>query len=65
MQSAWKSALLVLLLALPVSAQGKVIALKAARLFDGTSDRVITNAVVIVDGSRIQSVGGAIPAGAD
>ncbi len=57
-----KSALLVLWLALP--AFGQPIALKAARLFDGTSDRMITNAVVVIDGARIQSVGGAIPAGA-
>src|SRR5688572_1569262 len=60
-----KSALLVLLLALPASAQGKVIALKAARLFDGASDRVVTNAVVVVEGSRIKSIGGSIPAGAE
>ena len=63
-----KSALLVLLLsAMPAPTQSlnaQPIALKAARLFDGTSDRVITNAVVIVEGSRIQSIGGAIPANA-
>ena len=39
MKSAPKSALLVLCFALPAFAQ-QVIALKAARLFDGTSDRV-------------------------
>jgi imidazolonepropionase-like amidohydrolase len=55
---------LSLCLAVPAFAQ-QVIALKAARLFDGTSDRVITNAVVVIDGTRIQSVGGAIPAGAE
>ncbi|HEX2122387.1 MAG TPA: amidohydrolase family protein, partial [Thermoanaerobaculia bacterium] len=43
----------------------RVVALKAARLFDGTSDRVVTNAVVVVEGSRIRSVGGPIPAGAE
>ena len=42
-----------------------VVALKAARLFDGASDRVTTNAVVIVEGSRIKSIGGPIPAGAE
>ncbi|HYH09902.1 MAG TPA: amidohydrolase family protein [Thermoanaerobaculia bacterium] len=47
------------------SAQDRVIALKAARLFDGTSDQVVQNAVVIVQGSRIQSVGGAIPKNAE
>jgi imidazolonepropionase-like amidohydrolase len=41
-----------------------VIALKAARMFDGRSDRTIENAVVIVEGSRIREVGSslAIPA---
>lgn len=43
----------------------RTIALKAARVFDGTSDRVVPNAVVVVEGSRIKSVGGAIPAGAE
>lgn len=43
----------------------KVVVLKAARLFDGTTERVISNAVVVVDGGRIQSVGGAVPAGAE
>jgi imidazolonepropionase-like amidohydrolase len=42
-----------------------VTALKAARLFDGTSDTVVTNGVVIIEGNRIKSVGGAIPAGAE
>ena len=63
MKSAPKSALLVLCFALPAFAQ-QVIALKAARLFDGTSDRVTANAVVVIDGTRIQSVGGSIPANA-
>ena len=40
------------------------IALKAARLFDGTSDSVRQDAVVVVEGSRIRSVGGAVPPGA-
>jgi imidazolonepropionase-like amidohydrolase len=42
-----------------------VIALKAARMFDGTSDSVVANAVVIIEGNRIKSIGGAIPAGAE
>ena len=63
MKSAPKSALLVLCFALPAFAQ-QVIALKAARLFDGTSDRVTANAVVVIDGTRIQSAGGSIPANA-
>jgi imidazolonepropionase-like amidohydrolase len=42
-----------------------VMALKAARLFDGTSDRIVTNAVVLVQGTRITAIGGAIPPGAE
>jgi predicted amidohydrolase YtcJ len=34
-----------------------VTALKAARVFDGRSDRMIENGVVIVEGSRIREVG--------
>ena len=49
----------------PAPKPPKVIALKAARLFDGTSDTVVTNGVVIIEGNRIKSVGGAIPAGAE
>ena len=40
------------------------IVLKAARLFDGTSDTVTRNATVVIQGHRIASIGGAIPAGA-
>jgi imidazolonepropionase-like amidohydrolase len=42
-----------------------VVAIKAARLFDGTSDSVTNNAVVIVEGTKIKAIGGAIPAGAE
>src|SRR5881394_3283342 len=42
----------------------KTIALKAARLFDGTSDTVVNNATVVVTGNRIVGVNGAVPAGA-
>ena len=49
----------------PAPKPPKVIALKAARLFDGTSDSVVANGVVIIEGNRIKSVGGAIPAGAE
>ena len=48
-----------------VLAQPKPIAIKAARLFDGTSDSIRRDAVVVVEGNRIMSVGGAIPANAD
>ncbi len=53
---------LTLGLTLPVTAQ--IIALKAARLFDGKSDRLLPNAVVLVEGTLIKAVGSnlAIPA---
>jgi imidazolonepropionase-like amidohydrolase len=45
-------------------AQQKTIALKAAHLFDGTSDTLVDNAVVVVAGNRIAGVNVPIPAGA-
>src|SRR5215510_9699071 len=53
----------------PQSPEGRgIVALKAARLIDGTGAQVITNAVVIVTDNRITAVGNArsvqIPAGA-
>src|SRR6188474_1943012 len=59
---------LLLCLAIPALAQQPtphVVALKAARLFDGTSNDIVRNAVVIVDGTRIKAIGGPIPAGAE
>jgi imidazolonepropionase-like amidohydrolase len=58
--------------ALPLVAQAAepaavpVTALKAARIFDGTSDAVKANGVVLVQGGKIQAAGSglAIPAGA-
>jgi len=38
-----------------------VTVLKAARLFDGRSDRVIENGVVIIEDSRIRDVGSNLP----
>lgn len=45
----------------------KPIALKAAHIFDGTSDNMLSNGVVIVDGNRIIAAGSgiAIPANAE
>jgi imidazolonepropionase-like amidohydrolase len=65
-------ALAFLLLPALVAAQGNpgasppLTVLKAARLFDGRSDTVVTNGVVIVEGDRIKAAGSglAIPAGA-
>ena len=39
-----------------------VTVLKAARMFDGRSDTTVTNAVVVVQGSRILAAGSGIPA---
>lgn len=35
----------------------RVVALKAARMFDGRSDRTVANAVVIIEGTRIREAG--------
>ncbi len=43
----------------------KTIVLKAARLFDGTSDSVTRNATIVIQGNRITSIGGTVPAGAE
>lgn len=52
--------------AAPAAPTAPVIALKAARLFDGRSDQWVRNGVVVVAGGKIQAVGAgaAIPAGA-
>lgn len=42
---------------LPALAMAQPVAIKAARLFDGTSDNVIRNAVVVIDGKRITAAG--------
>jgi imidazolonepropionase-like amidohydrolase len=42
----------------------KTVVLKAARMFDGRSDRLVSPAVVVVEGGRITAVGGSAPAGA-
>ncbi len=46
------------------SAQSTVTVLKAARLFDATSDRLVQPGIVVVTGKQIQAVGGAVPANA-
>src|SRR5438093_763214 len=55
-----------LLLAVPAAfaQQPQTIVLKAARMFDGTSDTVSRNAVIVVEGNKIKSIGGETPAGA-
>ena len=41
-----------------------VTVLKAARIFDATSDSVKTGGVIVVENGRIKAIGGAVPAGA-
>jgi imidazolonepropionase-like amidohydrolase len=58
--------LIALALAAPLSAQEaareapKVTALRAARLFDGSSEKLVTDAVVLVEGDTIKAVGSAL-----
>lgn len=52
------------LLATCMWGQTNTYVLKAARLFDGKGDKLITPALVVVAGGKIQSVGGSAPAGA-
>lgn len=55
----------------PASSQNqpspKTVAIKAARLFDGVTDKLITSPVVVVEAGRIKAVGAnlAVPAGAE
>jgi len=43
----------------------KTIVLKAARMFDGRSDRIVAPGLVVVEDGRITAVGGGAPAGAE
>jgi imidazolonepropionase-like amidohydrolase len=57
------SGVLVIFLSLGIAAQGaeQVIVLKAARLFDGKSNALVQNAVVIVQGDKIVDAGNNLP----
>ncbi len=57
------SCVLVILLCLGIAAQAadQTIALKAARLFDGKSNALVQNAVVIVQGDKIVDAGSNLP----
>src|SRR5690348_395139 len=62
-----KRAALLILFALPLFAQTtQPIVIRAARMFDGTSDSVTSPGIVVVAGNRITAAGAnaAIPAGA-
>ena len=41
------------------------LVLKAARMFDGRSDTLISNPVIVINGTTITAIGGAIPADAE
>ncbi len=56
--------LVFFLAALAIRAEEPVVAVKAARLLDVKTGSYVANAVVVVRGDRIASVGGAVPAGA-
>lgn len=58
---------ILLAAALTLAAADKVTVIRAARLFDGKSDRIVSPAVVVVSGNRIAAVGAgaAVPAGAE
>jgi imidazolonepropionase-like amidohydrolase len=51
--------------AMTLVAADRVVVVKAARLFDGKSDRAISPGLVVVTNNRITAVGGAAPAGAE
>jgi imidazolonepropionase-like amidohydrolase len=59
-------AMVFLVTGIPARAGDTVIALRAARMWDGVSEACVTDAVVLIQGDRILSVGSriAIPAGA-
>jgi imidazolonepropionase-like amidohydrolase len=54
-------AILLLLVVNRSAAEDAVIALKAARLFDGKSKTLVTNAVVVVQGDKIVDAGSNLP----
>ncbi|WP_342377455.1 amidohydrolase family protein [Myxococcus stipitatus] len=43
------------------AAEPELVAVRAARLFDGRSAKLLTDAVVLVQGQRIQAVGSSLP----
>ncbi len=64
-QTSMRPALLCLfLLSSRIWAQESTYVIKAARLFDGKSDRMIEPASVVVSGNKIRSINGQVPADA-
>ena len=60
----YRSWLCFFLVVSSLSAQTGAYVLKAARLFDGRSDRLVEPGMVVVVGNRIEATGGAAPANA-
>src|SRR3954452_1237491 len=54
----------VLFCSFALHAQTGITVIKASRLFDGKRDTVVQPGIVVVRGNKIESVGGAVPAGA-
>lgn len=54
----------LLFVALALQAQDSLVVLKAARMFDGKSNQLVSPGLVVVRGSTIVGVGGAAPGGA-
>jgi imidazolonepropionase-like amidohydrolase len=54
----------LLLAAVTATAAENVVVLRAARMIDGKSAKVIAPATVVIRGNHIESIGGAAPAGA-
>jgi imidazolonepropionase-like amidohydrolase len=42
----------------------RVVAIRAARLIDGRGGNVVSPAVIVVRGNKIESIGGSVPPGA-
>jgi len=59
-----RSILVCLSFAFALSAQTPVTVLKAAHMFDGKSEQIISPGLVVISNGQIQSVGGPIPSGA-
>jgi len=59
-----KRTLIAFLFASSLFGADQPIAIRAARLIDGRDGAVVSPALVVVRGNRIESVGGAVPAGA-
>ena len=60
-----KSTIVVLCLSIAGTLSAQTYALRAARIFDSTSGKISSPGLVVVANGKIETVGGAVPAGAD